>query len=211
MGHSLYGMPMVAPYIADEVKQRPVSTAPAALDIFDRSSAEALPDQLEKFTTVPSSELTEEIEAAASWLGVQIEEILLAAFGRMLGRTRGEGAVAVDVTGGQRWLSHPVTLLCADTATAGPTEMLQGAHAALATAPGRTGEPAEVLLNVSAGGLVDEPAGRALELRVQRLGGGLQIDWWYDAQRFDAYSVEEMAEQFPLAVVDITSDAAAPL
>jgi hypothetical protein len=142
---------------------------------------------------------------------VRVEEILLAALGRTIGRTRGEGTVTVDVTGGQRWLSHPVSLTCAAGPRSGPTEMLQGARAALAGAPGRESAQAELLLNVAVAPLVDAPAGRALELRVQRVDGLLQVDWWYDAARFDAYSVEEMAEQFPLALIEITSDAAAPL
>ncbi|ORV87421.1 hypothetical protein [Mycolicibacterium iranicum] len=202
---------MVAPYISDEVKQRPVHNAPVTLDVFDHPTVDTLPAQLEKFGTSPSSELTEEVDAAAEWLGVQVEEILLAALGRTLGRTRGEGTVTVDVTGGHRWLSHPVTLICSDAQPMGPTEMLQGAHSALAAAPGRASAQSELLLNVVAAELPDVPAGRALEVRAQRVDGLLQIDWFYDASRFDAYSIEEMAEQFPLAVIEITSDAAAPL
>lgn len=199
---------MVAPYITDEVKQRPVYSAPVTVEVFDRPAIDALPTELEKFSTSPSSELTEELDAAAEWLGVQVEEILLAALGRTLGRTRGEGTVTVDVTGGHRWLSHPVTLICAADHPMGPTEMLQGAHSALTGAPGRDSAQADVLLNVSITDLVDAPAGRALELRAQRVDGLLQLDWWYDSARFDPYSVEEMAEQFPLALIEITSDAA---
>lgn len=202
---------MVAPYISDEVKQRPVHNAPVTLDVFDHPTIDTLPAQLEKFGTSPSSELAEELDAAAEWLGVQVEEILLAALGRTLGRTRGEGTVTVDVTGGHRWLSHPVTLICSDAQPMGPTEMLQGAHSALAGAPGHASAQSELLLNVAAAELPDVHAGRALEVRVQRVDGMLQIDWFYDASRFDAYSVEEMAEQLPLAVIEITSDAAAPL
>ncbi|PRC43306.1 hypothetical protein C6A85_000000106035, partial [Mycobacterium sp. ITM-2017-0098] len=152
---------MVAPYITDGVKQRPSYTAPVNVDVFDRPSAGALPTHLEKFSTSPSSELTEELDSAAEWLGVQVEEILLAALGRTLGRTRGEGTVTVDVTGGHRWLSHPVTLICAANHPMGPTEMLQGAHAALSVAPGRDSAEAELLLNVAIAELVDAPAGRA--------------------------------------------------
>lgn len=201
---------MVAPYISDEVKQRPVRSAPG-LDVFDHPSIDALPNELEKFSTLPSSELAEELDAAAEWLGVHVEEVILAALGRTLGRTRGEGTVTVDVTGGNRWLSHPVTLICAADHPMGPTEMLQGAHTALAGAPGRVSGQAELLLNVTATDLADEPAGRALELRVLLADGLLHLDWWYDTARFDSYSVEEMAEQFPLALIEITSDAAAPL
>src|SRR5690242_5647379 len=90
---------MVAPYITDEVKQRPVFSAPVILDVFDRPAVNALPTQLEKFSAPSSSGLAEELAAAGEWLGVQVEEILLAALGRTLGRTRGEGTVTVDVTG----------------------------------------------------------------------------------------------------------------
>ncbi|QZT59490.1 hypothetical protein [Mycolicibacterium austroafricanum] len=201
---------MVAPYISDEVKLRPVPSVPEILDVFDRPAADALPARSHKFGTRSSSELTEELDGAAEWLGVGVEEILLAALGRTFGRTRGEGAVDVDVTGGHRWASRPVSMICAAGQPMGPTEMLQGAHSVLAGAPFRAGAQSEVLLNV-VNGVVDRPCTRPLELRVQRVDGLLQIDWWYDESRLDAYSVEEMAEQFPLAVIEITSDAAAPL
>ena len=201
---------MVAPYISDEVKPRPVPSVPEILDVFDRPAVAALPVRSHKFGTRSSSELTEELDGATEWLGVRVEEILLAALGRTFGRTRGEGAVGVDVTGGHRWASRPVSMICAAGQPMGPTEMLQGAHSVLAGAPFRAGAQSEVLLNV-ANGVVDRPCSRPLELRVQRVDGLLQIDWWYDESRLDAYSVEEMAEQFPLAVIEITSDAAAPL
>ncbi|KWX66144.1 hypothetical protein [Mycobacterium sp. NAZ190054] len=201
---------MVAPYISDEVKQRPVGSAPVTLDVFDRPAVDVLPARSRKIGTAPSSELTEELDGAAEWLGVRVEEILLAAFARTLGRTRGDGTVAVDVTGGHRWLNHPVSVMCAADAPMGPTEMLQGAHSALAGAAGHPVAQSEVLLNVE-DRVDDGPSARALELRVQRVDGLLQIDWWYDESRLDAYSVQEMAEQFPLAAIEITSDAAAPL
>ncbi|AFM17264.1 hypothetical protein Mycch_2491 [Mycolicibacterium chubuense NBB4] len=201
---------MVAPYIADEVKHPFVNTAPVALDVFDHAAATTNASRLEIFSAVSASELTEELDGAAEWLGVQIEEILLAALGRTFGRTRGDGAVGVDVTGGHRWLCHPVTLLCAASWPMGPTEMLQGAHTALKTASGRPAAQSEILLNVSPAH-DDAAGGRALELRVRRADGLLHFDWLYDPARLDAYSVEEMAEQFPLALVEITSDAGAPL
>lgn len=91
---------MVAPYISDEVKQTPLGSAPATLEVFDRAAVDVLPVQSHKLPTTPSSELTEELDGAAQWLGVPVGEILLAALGRTLGRTRGDGIVAVDVTGG---------------------------------------------------------------------------------------------------------------
>lgn len=200
---------MVAPHIADEVKPRPVFGIPVTLDVFDRPAGGSS-QQLQKFASSPSSELFVELHAAADWLGVPTEEILLAALARTFGRTRGDGEVAVDVTGGHRWLNHPVALPCAASVPMGPTELLQGAHTALASAPGHPVPKSEVLLNVVDGD--QAPAsGAGLELQVRCVDDQLHALWWYDAARLDDYSVEEMAEQFGLALIEITSDAAAPL
>lgn len=139
------------------------------------------------------------------------EEILLAALGRALGRTRGEGLVTVDVTGGHRWLFHGVSLLCSSEPTMTPTEMLQGAHTALAAAPGRPSTRSEVLLNLDGAAEDGVRDGHVLELNARRVDEELHLDWWYDATRFDPYSVEEIVEQFPQALIEITSDAASPL
>ena len=195
--------------MADEVRPF-VTPAAVPLQVADRPAAEAIAPRREIFTSPPTSELTEELDGAAEWLGVRVEEILLAALGRALGRTRGEGVVTVDVTGEHRWLFHTVSLVCSDAPPMGPTEMLQGAYTALAAAPGRPTGQAEVSLNVAAD-QNDTDGGHALELRVHRAGGLLNLDWRYDATRFDDYSVEELAEQFCLALIEITSDAAAPL
>ena len=53
--------------------------------------------------------------------------------------------------------------------------------------------------------------GHALEVRIYRTASLLHVDWWYDTSRFDPYTVEELTEQFPLALFEMTSDAAAPL
>lgn len=200
---------MVAPYIADEVRPF-VTSVTTTLQVVDHATEAGIAARFELLGTPPTSELSDELDGAAEWLGVKVEEILLAALGRALGRTRGEGVVSVDVTGEHRWLFHSVSLICSDAPTMGPTEMLQGAHTVLAAAPGRSTAQSEVLLNVAADGS-DAGDGHVLELRVHRHGGMLQLDWSYDATRFDRYSVEELAEQFPLALIEITSDAAAPL
>ncbi len=48
--------------------------------------------------------------------------------------------------------------------------------------------------------------GHALELRACRSAGVMYLDWWYDARRCAEYTIEELAEQFPLALVEITSE-----
>src|SRR4051794_3369293 len=32
-------------------------------------------------------------------------------------------------------------------------------------------------------------------------------DWWYDTRSFDAYTVEELTEQLPIALIELTSEA----
>lgn len=201
--------------MADEVR-RVVGPALATLQLVDHAAEDGMAQKLEKsqklekLSTQPSSELAGELDGAADWLGVPIQEILLAALGRALGRTRGEGALAVDVTvEGSPWFQS-VSLMCSDADPMGPTEMLQGAHTALAGATGSSSAPSEVLLNLTTA-QNDARGNHLLELRVCRIGEQIQLDWLYDATRFDLYSIEEMAEQFPFALIELTSDAAAPL
>jgi hypothetical protein len=35
----------------------------------------------------------------------------------------------------------------------------------------------------------------------------VHLDWWYDTSQFDPYTIEEVAEQFPRALIEMTSDA----
>ena len=200
---------MVAPYLADEVSPV-VSPALATLQLVDHPAEDGIAPEFEKLSTHPTSELAGELDGAAEWLGVDIEEILLAALGSALGRTRGEGALAVDVTvEGSPWFKN-VSVMCSGAHPMGPTEMLQGAHTALGGATGSAGAPSEVLLNLTSDRSV-AGGSHLLELRVCRTGEQLQLDWLYDATRFDPYSIEELAEQFPFALIELTSDAAAPL
>ncbi|GFM18191.1 MULTISPECIES: hypothetical protein [Mycobacteriaceae] len=201
---------MVAPYMADEVRNTLVASAPESLVVVDHAAADGEARQFENVVTPPSSELSAELDSSAEWLGVTVEEILLAALGRTFGRTRGDGAVVVDVAAGQPGLCRRVSLLCAAGAPMGPTEMLQGAHNSLIAASSHPDARAEILLDVTGAGATGQSP-RALELRVARQSDDLHIQWCYDPSRLDRYSVEEMAEQFPLALIEITSDAAAPL
>lgn len=195
---------MVAPHLADEVRPLVVPVL-ATLQLVDRPSEVGLEPAFERLSTRPTSELAEELDGAAEWLGVRADEILLAALGRALGRTRGEGTLTVDLIdeGGAR--VQGASLICSAALEMGPTEMLQGAHTALA---GAAGAGCEMLVNLSAD--QNRAGDHVLELRVSR-AEDLQLDWWYDTTRFDPYSVEELAEQFRYALIEITSDAAAPL
>ena len=214
---------MVAPYLADQTSELtyPVDTmAMPTLRVVDHDIAPSTPPVLEKVAMAPSDEVTAEIDGATDWLGVAADEILLAALGRTIARTFGEGVVAVDVTGERRWLLQTIPLLCTSAQQASPTEMLRDVHRRLSAMPGPAAAfSSEVFLNYI-GALPEGTSpsyetppglGYVLELRVYREDGLLRLDWWYDTTRLDRYTIEELTEQFPLALFEMTSDAAAPV
>jgi hypothetical protein len=214
---------MVAPYLADESNELlypAVNLAMSTLRLIDHDIAEDTSPVFDMLSTPASEEMTAEVDGATEWLGVAADEILLAALGRTIARTIGEGVVAVDVTGEARWLLHTIPLTCATAQQASPTEMLGDVHRMMAAPPAQGTLPrSETFVNY-VGTMPDgtKPAhqthpglGYALELRVYRTDGLLHLDWWFDTNRFDRYTIEELIEQFPLALFEMTSDAAAPV
>ncbi|MGV0792283.1 hypothetical protein [Mycolicibacterium sp. XJ1819] len=187
----------------------------------DYDTADAThPAGMFRLSTRDTAELTAELDGASEWLGVAPDEILLAALARTIGRTLGEGLVPVDVASEGRCLLDAVPLLCATGRQAGATEILREVHRALVVASDTVVDgPAEVYFNYigevadGANSVQQTPPGmgHALEVRVYRTDGMVHLDWWYDTGRFEAYTVEELVEQFPLALFEMTSDALPPL
>jgi hypothetical protein len=214
---------MVAPYLADQTKELmyPVDyLAMPTLRVADHDIADGTSPVLAKLSTPATDEMTAEIDGATDWLGLAADELVLAALGRTIARTIGEGVVAVDITGERRWLLHAIPLICATAQQASPTEMLGNVHRVLGAVPAHVASlPSEVFLNYigtlpdGATPMYETPPGLgyALELRVYRTDGQLHLDWWYDTSRFDRYTVEELTEQFPFALLEMTSDAVAPV
>jgi hypothetical protein len=214
---------MVAPYVAAQTSDLtyPVDNQVVpTLRMVDHDIADGTSPALDKLSVPPSDEVTAEVDGATEWLGVATDELLLAALGRTIARTIGDGVVAVDVTGERRWLLHAIPLLCVSAEQASPTAMLDNVHRTLATVPAHAAPLAsEIFLNYigtmpdGSTPMYETPPGLgyALELRVYRTDGLLHLDWWYDTTRFDRYTVEELTEQFPRALFEMTSDAAAPV
>src|SRR6478736_5836628 len=142
---------MVAPYLADQSGDLtyPVDKLGfPTLRVVDHDIAEGTFPDLNKLSMLPSKEVTAEVDGATEWLGVAADEILLAALGRTIARTIGDGVVAVDVTGERRWLLHAIPLLCASSQQASPTEMLREVHRMFDSGPAPvTSLPSEILLN----------------------------------------------------------------
>jgi hypothetical protein len=75
--------------------------------------------------------------------------------------------------------------------------------------------PAEVVFSYL--GMPPDPAlgrlqvtdGPALGVLAYRCDGEMQMDWWYDMRRLDLCTVEELAAQFRLGLIGLTSEASA--
>jgi hypothetical protein len=163
-----------------------------------------------------SDVLTQELDGASVALGVTADEVLLAALGRAIERTIGEGVVAVDVPGHGRTM-HPVELTCVGPRRTHATEMLAGVHHAVfsrrRTVHGVPDDPhSQPLSDILFAYGTAEPAqlGHVLELRAHRSEGVLVLDWWYDTRSFEPYTIEELAEQLPFTLIELTSEATAP-
>ncbi|KUI17938.1 hypothetical protein AU192_03595 [Mycobacterium lehmannii] len=213
---------MVAPYLASPTEVlRPLGEfATATVRATDYDAADAgVSASMVKVSTPASDELTAELDGATEWLGLPADEILVAALSRTIARTLGEGLVRVDIASERGSLLDAVPLVCVAGQHASPTEVLASVHQTLAAASEReVAASPEVYFNY----IGETPSdtvpvqetppglGHALEVRVYRAGGDVRVDWWYDTSRFEQYTVEELSEQFPLALVEITSDALPP-
>ncbi len=163
--------------------------------------------------------LTQELDGAEVALGLTTQEILLAALGRTIVRVIGEGVVSVDLAGRGADV-HAVELTCSGPAALPATDAIVAAHRAvdaLATHRAVNGTAARPLgdalfVHGDPGGTTAEVRGHghALELHARRRDGVVALDWWYDVRAFDPYTVEELSEQFPYALIELTSEATVP-
>ena len=230
---------MVARHVADpysDVGKSPGGGTTATLRVVDHDVAGASPaGKLMNLSAPLGSVLTWELDGAAAGLGLAVGEMLVAALGRAIARTIGEGLVGVDVVGA----GHPIVLSCAGLQRASAAQALGAVHRTLAglpqhhwgpglpqsfytsaAAPDGAHSSSEIAFN-DLGEVAEPPSEepvwatqslhRALELRAYRSGGLRYLQWWYDGRRFFPSTVEELAEQFPLALIELTSEAVAPV
>jgi hypothetical protein len=178
--------------------------ASSPLQIADHETADApQPADLDMISAPLDSTLTAELDGAQWYLGLAGEEILLAALGLAIARTIGEGVVPVDVAG-----HGAVSLSCTSAGLATATEALGAVHRSLSAPPAAPTLAAQGPAEIYFSYLGADPGRRhALELRAYHADGLVQLDWWYDTRSFDSYTVEELAEQLPLALIELTSEA----
>jgi hypothetical protein len=185
-------------------------TAAANLRVVDHDVAQPpRPDDLAVLSVPLTTMLTAEFDEAQSYLRAPGEALILAALGRTIARTLGSGHVPVDIGLG----SFTVLLSCTTVREADATDALCMVHRSLLAGHENRSPRSDILLQYlhpspdTATRRMLPSRGHALELRVYLADGQLQMDWWYDTRRIDPYTVEELTEQFPLALIDLTSDA----
>ncbi len=136
------------------------------------------------------------------------EEILLAALGGAVARTVGDGLLDMDVdidAGGQPTVGHAALRCQASPGQYGRRLLTAGREAlsGVQPAPARTYR-SDVRFSYRTA--VPGPApdtGHLLALHACHRPGVVDLDWWYDARSFDRGTVEEIAAQFPLALIAI--------
>lgn len=135
-------------------------------------------------------------------MGCAAEDILLAALARTVARVIGDGILVVDV-GTHDGASRRVAVPCVSQRGLSGSELLATARSATA---GAVSIGAAAVRIGYGEGVFAESGEYLLELHVHPGPvDGLTVDWSFDVRSFDAYTVEELAEQFPSALIEVTS------
>ncbi|MUL84562.1 MULTISPECIES: polyketide synthase [unclassified Mycolicibacterium] len=164
------------------------------------------PPRAADMATVSSSldgVLSAELHAAQITLGCTAEDVLLAALGRTVARTIGEGMLIVDVVSGPEVAGfRRVGVPCVARRGLSGSELLAAAR------PGAAGDAypsADMCFAHGEGPRVGEAA-HPLAVHVHRDSGTtMGLHWRFDTRGFDHCTVQELAEQFPLALIEVTS------
>lgn len=145
--------------------------------------------------------LSAELHGAQLAMGCTAEELLLAALGRTVARTIGEGTVIVDVVSGpERAGFRRVAVAC--VAHRG----LSGAELLAAARPDISNHPSADLSFAYGAGPRTEQSAHSLALHIHAdTVTTTRLDWKFDSRGFDHHTVQELAEQFPLALIEVTS------
>ncbi|OKH81903.1 hypothetical protein EB75_14230 [Mycobacterium sp. ST-F2] len=159
--------------------------------------------------------ITAELEGAVEYLGVDAEVLLIGALGRAIERVFGPGRAAVDVaaakerSGGGLAVIRQLEVDAVSASEVDATTMVQSVRAALAAATADPNDVADVLFSYGMSAIDGEHPGPAhtLEVRACHTGDELHVDWWYARHQFEPYTVEELAEQFSYAVIELASEA----
>ncbi|MHC9292790.1 polyketide synthase [Mycobacterium sp. LTG2003] len=182
----------------------PLLTGASGVTCWIADHATATPPRPSDVSTVSNAldaVLAAELHGAQEVMGCSAHEIVLAAFGRTVARVIGDGMLVVDVDT-HDGASRRVAVPCVSQRGLSGSELLATARSA---AEGAAHVTAAVRIGHGEGAFA-EPGRYLLEMDVHSgPAGTLTVDWSFDVRSFDAYTVEELAEQFPLALIEVTS------
>ncbi|MEE6163624.1 MULTISPECIES: hypothetical protein [unclassified Mycolicibacterium] len=181
--------PLLHPGTASWFSDYPIATPPRGSD-------------MATMTSELDDVLGAELAGARSTMGSSAEEILLAALGRTVARTIGEGVLDVDVDGE---LVSRASVACSSHRSLSGYDLLTTVTRSAAPSHDRCCADVHFGYDDRGRGSVP-PTGYLLSLHVHPdSGAGLQLEWTYDTRGFDPATVAELAEQFPLALIEVTS------
>ncbi|BBX87446.1 hypothetical protein [Mycolicibacterium aubagnense] len=195
------------------------STSPTLLRVadydFGDDDSAGLPFGMSRIEAPMSQVITDEVDGASRYLTLEVEILLIAALGRAIDRVIGPGQIVLDVAaaderaGGALAVVRRIPLQCVSYETVSATEMLRGVCDAFGQAIADPDHVSEVFFSYGMTPINGAHPGPAhlLELRAYRGDGLLQLDWWYASSRFSANTIEELAEQFTLAAIELTAEA----
>lgn len=160
-----------------------------------------------KLSSSLGSILRAELDGAQAQTGAGAAQFLLAALGRTVARTIGDGVLSVDVDAGES-SAEGVAVPCASEREVSAFELLAAVRRALA-AGGAAPRPTDVYFACGAARAAGDRHRLEVYTRLDsELSDTIVVDWWYDTRSFDAATVDELAEQFPLALIELTSEGA---
>lgn len=191
-------MGMVAPFLA---------VTPSAASWFVDHWTPTPPHRADmaKLSSSLGSVLRAELVGAQRETGCSAAQILLAALGRTVARTIGDGVLTVDVDAGES-TADGVAVPCASEREVSAFELLAAIRRALA-AGGAAPTPTDVYFAYGAATIAEDRHRLEVHTRLDaEPADTIVVDWWYDTRSFDAATVDELAEQFPLALIELTSE-----
>lgn len=147
--------------------------------------------------------LSAELSGAQVAMGCTAEELLLAALGRTVARTIGEGMLTIDVVSGpERAGFRRVGVSCVRHRGLSGPELLAAAR----PSPGSADHPSADMSFAYGDGPRAGQSDHALALHIHDdTATTTRLDWLFDSRRFEHGTVHELAEQFPLALIEVTS------
>ncbi|WP_166904608.1 hypothetical protein [Mycobacterium sp. DL440] len=147
--------------------------------------------------------LSAELREAQIAIGCSVEELLLAALGRAVARTIGDGVLVIDVVSGPERVGHRrIGVACMSHRGLSGAELLDAARAGVDGGDHPSADMGFAHGEETRAGQREHP----LALHIHHDSATtMRLDWRFDSRGFDHCTVDELAEQFPLALIEVTS------